>query len=674
MAENVLISQGPLGAVCLARRVLPVLAMQLALLPLLGHAQLAQPPAQPPPQPSAATGATSGSAEAGSPVAAPGAAAAASARRRAPSAWELEIQAPDGLDDLLGQYLDLARFQAQVAAQGVANAPSASPSNLSETSISRSELRRLVAATPAQARALLEAEGHFNAHVQVTMSEEVAGQPQRIRIEVQPGPKARIAKLQMVFEGELDERISRDDAAALSLRDALLRDWALSEGTAFRQALWSSAKSAALAQMRASGYPTVGWSGTSATVDAQSNEVKLFLVADSGPAFHFGPLSIEGLKHQPESAIRNLKTYQEGDVYRERSLLDFQERVQKLNLFESVFVNIDDDPTLAASAPVRVQVRELPLQQATFGIGISSDTGPRVSVEHLHRLLGGWPVQARSKVQLGREESVLQTDVSSHPREGGKRLVGALQVLRELGDDQAVTLSARVRFGVSDEGLRMERTRYTEYQRATVQSADGQVVSQASSVTTTQQWLWKDVDSTVLPTRGLTANVSLGGGRSFSTLDQSGWFGRGYGRLTWYRPLPWRWYASTRLELGHVLAGDSVDVPDTLLFRAGGDDSVRGYAYRSLGTEANGTTLGARSLLTTSLELAHPLLDRIPNLWGAVFVDAGDAAPRLGDLSPKVGYGAGVRWRSPVGPLRLDVAYGQQVQQFRLHFSVGIAL
>jgi translocation and assembly module TamA len=111
-----------------------------------------------------------------------------------------------------------------------------------------------------------------------------------------------------------------------------------------------------------------------------------------------------------------------------------------------------------------------------------------------------------------------------------------------------------------------------------------------------------------------------------------------------------------------------------LLFRAGGDDSVRGYAYRSLGVEADGTTLGTRSLLTSSLELAHPLLDRIPNLWGAVFVDAGDAAPRFGALSPKVGYGAGVRWRSPVGPLRLDVAYGQQVGQYRLHFSVGIAL
>ena len=675
------------------RRWIRRLVACLVALPVIASAQ-AVPASAPPSAPTgASTDATGRPQTTGAALAAnaPGVAASAPVRRRASPVWEVEIEAPDGLDELLDQYLDLARFQAQVAAHakqmesgadasasavapaeaasGAASAPS-----LSESSISRSELRRLVAATPAQARALLEAEGYFNAHVEVTMGEEVPGQPQRIRIVVQTGPKARIAKVQMVFEGELDERVSREDKAALSLRDALMRDWALSEGAAFRQALWSGAKSAALAQMRANGYPTVGWSGTAATVDAQLNEVKLYLVADSGPTFHFGPLSIEGLKHQPESAIRNLQTYRPGDVYRERSLLDYQERLQKLNLFESVFINIDDDPALAASAPVHVQVRELPLQQATFGIGVSSDTGPRVSVEHLHRLLGGWPVQVRSKVQLGRDESVVQTDVTSHPIEGGKRLVAAMQVLRELGDDQAVTLSARVRLGVSAEGLRMERTRYTEYQRASVQAADGVVVSQASSLTTTQQWLWKGVDSVVLPTKGLTSNISLGGGRSFATLNKGGWFGRAYGRLTWYQPLPWRWYASTRLEAGQILAGGSVEVPDTLLFRAGGDDSVRGYAYRSLGVVADGTTLGTRSLLTTSLELAHPLLDRIPNLWGAVFVDAGDAAPRFGALSPKVGYGAGVRWRSPVGPLRLDVAYGQQVSQYRLHFSVGIAL
>jgi translocation and assembly module TamA len=83
---------------------------------------------------------------------------------------------------------------------------------------------------------------------------------------------------------------------------------------------------------------------------------------------------------------------------------------------------------------------------------------------------------------------------------------------------------------------------------------------------------------------------------------------------------------------------------------------------------------GARTLSTGSIELAHPISRKIPSLWGAVFIDAGDAADRFSEQTAKVGYGFGVRWRSPVGPLRLDIAYGNEVQRWRMHFSVGISL
>jgi translocation and assembly module TamA len=83
--------------------------------------------------------------------------------------------------------------------------------------------------------------------------------------------------------------------------------------------------------------------------------------------------------------------------------------------------------------------------------------------------------------------------------------------------------------------------------------------------------------------------------------------------------------------------------------------------------------VGGRVLLTGRVEAEHPLLDRLPALLGAVFVDAGNAADRWTTLHPVLGYGVGVHYRSPVGPLRLDVAYGQDVHQLRLHLSVGVA-
>ncbi|HIV72893.1 MAG TPA: BamA/TamA family outer membrane protein, partial [Candidatus Aquabacterium excrementipullorum] len=459
-----------------------------------------------------------------------------------------------------------------------------------------------------------------------------------------------------------------------SLVRRLNRQWALSAGKPFLQSAWSTAKNATLATLRAEGYAAAVWSGTAATVDAEAQTAKLFVVADSGPRFFYGPLQIEGLKRQPESAIRNTAGFREGEPYSEAELLDFQERLQKLNLFDSVFVSLDDDPAQAKDAPVTVKVRELPLQQATFGIGISSDTGPRISVEHLHRLLWGHAWQAKSKVQLGRDESIVQTDLTSHPNEGRKRWLLSLQGSRQLDTDDARTLSYRARFGQSDEGDRLERLTYAEFVRAKVTSSDGVDVSDASALSANQQLTWRDVDSQILPTRGFTANVQGAVGRTFSTMEEAGWFSRAYGRLTWYRPLPSSWYATVRAEGGRVFAADDVSVPDTLLFRAGGDESVRGYGYRTLGVQKDGVTVGARTMVTSSLELAHPLLQRFPSLWGAVFVDAGDAADHWSDLDMKLGYGAGVRWRSPVGPLRLDLAYGREVREYRIHFSVGITL
>jgi len=114
-------------------------------------------------------------------------------------------------------------------------------------------------------------------------------------------------------------------------------------------------------------------------------------------------------------------------------------------------------------------------------------------------------------------------------------------------------------------------------------------------------------------------------------------------------------------------------VPESQKWRAGGDDSVRGYAYRSLGPEVDGVVGGGTALLTASAELARPIVSTMPSLWGAVFVDAGNAANSFAELRPVWGAGVGLRWRSPVGPLRLDWAWAHETRRTRLHFSVGIA-
>jgi translocation and assembly module TamA len=458
------------------------------------------------------------------------------------------------------------------------------------------------------------------------------------------------------------------------LVDRLAAEWSLPVGEVLRQCVWSSAKNGALARLRAQGYPTASWSGTSVTVDATDRTAKIFLVADSGPGFVFGDIRVEGLHRQPASAVLNLAPFKKGDAYEEKMVLDWQERIQKLNLFENIFVTTGFDPTQADATPVVVQLRELPLQAATVGVGASSDTGPRVSGEHLHRNAWGLGWQAKTSLQIGKRESRGQLDLTSHPWPGRVRGLVSGQASRLLDSDDAETSSQRVRVGLLQEGEVHERTHYLAYQHARVTSRDQVVVSNASALSGTTQWIWRHVDNQVLPTQGFTSLAELTLGQTYSALNDTGTFLRAYGRVTAYQPLPANWHLTVRAEAGQVTAGDAVSVPDTLLFRAGGDDSVRGYAYRSLGVTREGVITGGRALATGSVELAHPIVKRMPSLLGAVFVDVGDAAERMGDLRPNVGYGVGVRWRSPVGMLRLDLARGTETGQFRVHFSVGISL
>lgn len=104
--------------------------------------------------------------------------------------------------------------------------------------------------------------------------------------------------------------------------------------------------------------------------------------------------------------------------------------------------------------------------------------------------------------------------------------------------------------------------------------------------------------------------------------------------------------------------------------RAGGDQSVRGYDFQSLGVREGDAIAGAKYLATGSIELIQWLTSQ----WGiAAFTDFGNAANRVKDLDPVFGYGLGARWKSPAGPIGADIAYGQETKDYRIHFNIGVA-
>jgi translocation and assembly module TamA len=568
----------------------------------------------------------------------------------APAVYRLDIEVEDDyldnrLRNLLQQHLDIARYRA------------------SEAALSRVELARLAAAAPAQAETLLETEGYFSAKAEVTRD---GADATRLRLLVKPGPQTRVSKVAIEFT----DGIAADDVQAL--RDALSRAWPLKAGDAFTQSQWAAGKNDLLLRARAGGYPLARWGETAARVDPDTQTAELRLVMASGNRARFGALRIEGLQRQSRRTVERLTGFDQGDPYTEQQLADFQERLAKTLLFDAVRVQLQSEVMEAdGTSPVLVTLTEAALQQATVALGYHANTGQSISVEHLHRQPFGLGLRARSKVQLSRDLRGIELELSSHPQTDLKRNLSSVQFEQDRSGDTIATNLA-LRLGRIYESTRDDRLSYVELLRA--RETAGSEVNTNLAVSINQQWVRRRLDSTLLPTDGHQGLLLVGlgqvrGGGS----DDSGPFGRMQVKLGAYKPFG-GWFGSARAELAQVLAREQVGVPEKLLFQAGGDESVRGYSYHGLGPVKNGLTVGGRVMATGSLELARPFVASFPALWGAVFVDAGNAASRWQDFRAVVGYGAGIRWRSPVGPLRVDLARAQETGKWRLHFSVGISL
>jgi translocation and assembly module TamA len=215
-----------------------------------------------------------------------------------------------------------------------------------------------------------------------------------------------------------------------------------------------------------------------------------------------------------------------------------------------------------------------------------------------------------------------------------------------------------------------------QYERATVQNPRNVVLTPldtgaGSAVSANYVWTGRYFDDVPFPNDGYGFGFELGGGVTLAGDNQP--FQRTMARWLGYKPLE-RGRLQMRAEGGVVLARKSARVPATQLFRTGGDTSVRGYKYLAIGVPLPGDLVGpGRMMAVGSVEWQRPIEreGRPSDLESTLFIDAGAVADRVRDLRPHVGVGAGLRWKSPVGPVEGAIAYGVKARKLRLHFTAG---
>lgn len=577
------------------------------------------------------------------------------------AAAPLAVEAPSAVRGALERHLDLARALVRAGA----------------TALDADERQRLCGITPQQVRELLETMGHFN-----PQAIELDCEAGRLRVE--PGPTATVRSLNLHLAGP-DPADPAPDAEAVADRKPLA-DWQamlpLAVGQAFSQDLWAGAKRGLLAQARAQGHPLARWRASEAQVDAEANAVDVTLELDPGPAVRLGAIEIEGLVHHNDNRTLALLGLREGQPYTEQRLLNAQERLLKAGLFDTVQVELDPERLAGNRMPVHVRVKETPLQQLSLGVGWQSNSGERATVEHIDRKAFGQALRSRTKLTIGREAQAAELELSTHPEARQRRELVALHWQRELSAD-APFQQVAVRLGQVFETRSEDRA--VTLEGLASRQGEGAAARRSQAALVHLNPTWRALDNVILPTSGnaWVLQSALGYSRSQDALGvrRSGPLVRVHGRWQHFSTFDSGRGLNWRLEAGQLWSRDELGVPESLRWRAGGDESVRGYTYRGLGPTNQGEDVGGSVVWTASIEATQPLpRDWVAGLDGlslATFVDAGQAGQSWSEVrKPAFGAGLGLRWRSPVGLLRADIARGEPAKGggWRLHIAVGMAL
>lgn len=519
------------------------------------------------------------------------------------------------------------------------------------------EWRRLIKQANGEIKSLLATEGFFSPKIK--QQSEVKGNRQIVTFDIDPQQQAVVQNVSLNFTGEITTQ-STDVKPSVS---RLEREWRLKKNTGFSQKKWADAKQNLLTILLSNRYALAKIVKSQALVNPVTNLVEITLTVDSGPSVYFGDTIIESQSQYPEGLIRNINPIKAGDLYNQNTLLNYQAFLQETGKFNNVSV-VTDLANIDANgrANVLVNVTDRLAKTLSFGVGASTNTGARIQSTYTNRNLFNrgllWEATARLEQRAQSATSIIQFPTDA---KGYRDSINNSVVRIDLEGQRTTAINNGVKRTWGNLKFEQFISANLLYEFLTVNNE----TEFNKSATVGYGFTYRNVNNDIAPTKGYIVNTQF----QVAPLDQfsDGRFLQSLAKIQGFYKIAKNTQWIGRLEGGMV--SGSQNVPATFLFRAGGDQSVRGYNFQSLGVNDGNAVLGGRVLLTGSTEVIQWLTPQ----WGAaVFIDFGNAAERWKDYEPVYGYGVGARWKSPVGPVGVDIAYGEAVDDYRIHFNLGV--
>ncbi|HEU4617408.1 MAG TPA: autotransporter assembly complex family protein [Gammaproteobacteria bacterium] len=500
-----------------------------------------------------------------------------------------------------------------------------------------------------------QAFGYYSARV--TPSLQTGGDCWKARFAVDLGKPVLVRKLDVLLTGD-----ARNDAPFARL----LESPGIAVGAPLEHAAYERLKTRLRDLASARGYAQANFETSRIDVFPDDLAADVVLHFDSGKRFSFGPVEL----HQDalsDDLVRSFVRFKPGEPYDGAQVTDLYVALTNSGFFDTVTVTSLEPDAEKGEIPVRIELTPAASRQISYGIGFSTDTKVRLRFGRHNRRFNERGAQFGVDAQLSPVTSEVTVNYRfphGDPRTEWVSFDGGLK-----HESTATSSSSALELGVR---RILERPHgWTRTDLASLRIEDftvGDQIGRSNLLMPSTAWTRLRADNSVRPSKGSKLTLELRG--TDEVLGSDTGFMQLVARGKWIRSPSAKSRLIVRADVGATAEESFEALPPSVRFFAGGDNSVRGYAFQSLGpVDENGQVIGGSSLVTASFEYER----RIKPQWSiATFVDSGNAYRRF-EFDPKTSAGIGARWISPLGPIRVDVGFPLERgdRGARLHITLG---
>ncbi|AHL75811.1 membrane protein [Stutzerimonas stutzeri] len=506
-----------------------------------------------------------------------------------------------------------------------------------------------------QAQKALQALGYYNGEIESQVS---GGEKPQLRLRIQPGEPVRLRNITV-----------RVDGPAAELQVFRVPREALTTGDVLNHGQYEEVKQQILNQASRYGFFDGRFKRQRLAIDPAANAADVELVFDSGPRYVLGDVRFEGDSPFEPDLLARMVPFDAGTPYDSELVADLNQAMQSSGYFEGVRVDANPANAEQQRIPVAVQLTTRDPRTLGLGLGFSTDVGPRMRLDFLRHWVNpqGHSYGLETELSAPRQNIGLWYDVPLDPPLTDKLRYAAGYQFEQLADSDSESRLLTV-------GPEWHRKLPSGWKRVWAlkwrheQYELGDDSGSSTLLMPGVAYSYLRSDNRIDPSRGYRLEFELAAAKEglLSDADLIHANTTAKGLIT----LAGRHRFLGRVQVGGNWTDEYTNVPPSLRYFAGGDQSVRGYDYQSLSpTNSDGDKIGGRYQLAVSAEYQYSLTDK----WRvATFIDQGNAFNSLELPSLKSSVGLGVRWVSPVGPIRIDLAHPLDEEGgVRLHFSMG---